>query len=616
MKMNGVYKGTINQTTGGVSWTSTLWGFTGATQIDVAENNPNKIVIFGKRGTEYLQRTYYSINGGTTWTPLFYFTIGIRSIKIDPQQNSKVWLATSGQGVVTFDRLGTADNPEPWIVSENTTVNYHVYHDRDIIVQNGATLTIDGSAGGTIFFEMGPNRTITVEEGGRIVCENVTFGGPLGNWYGIQLSNTLACSFTNCTFNNAATPIVIDNHCNSAYSVYQKAITNCIFTLPNLNGATCVSAYEVANLNIHSNTFSLPDNESVNGIYIENTVGSPGAGPGGAPPALAIQYNSFSNGGTQISINCLSAGLTNFQINGNTFNKTNGSTTTVGMIANTIAGNFKQNIFTYNTFDKNLELLNCNLKVYGNKLKGDANVNMDMNVNSTAQLAPVITPDGSYVWYGGGNQLEMANPNFTTAGNVTFTEGCTLLGDRGRNCFTLQYTQENFHIAGTVQCTGFEPYYVRNNYWNTSVPLVSILCGGSPMTIDYSPTNYCPLEEEFDNITTGYQVTDLGNGVYDTDIITSTPGGSGYASGNEDKVLYANALTKKSARNYAGAITDLKNLLSTQDSSKLLLPALDELFINYKFSDSIRNQNTTNMLFGELKSFIEARMQQHSSKPA
>lgn len=612
---SGLFISTINPASNPptASWQS-IGNFISAEHVEVYNG---KYSVYGRRTGDKENQIYKSLDNGTTWTripqgfalPLFAV---VNSLRIRPTDGS-LWIATSGQGTFIYKQFMQPEGPQDIYITVNTTYNYSMYFTGNIYVQNGATLTLENGQ-----MDFIKDAKIEVQQGSSIICNNVTFGCPLGTWQGITMLSAANSSFTACTFNNAVNPIKIDNSQAAGYSTYRKSVINCVFNMPSVTGTSyCIVGYETENLNVYGCTFQMTGNQSAQGIYIENMVGSSGgaAGPMGPAPSLAIQFSNFYNGGTQINLNCLSAGITNTHINSNSFNKTL-SGYTVGLYANNIAGNFKYNKFTSTSFDKEVVLFNCNLKMFANSLIGTKNSNLEMDVNTTAQLSPLILENGTYIWYGGENKLEMLNTNPSTAGNVSFTEGCTFMGDKGRNCFTLSYTQNNNHVSGYVQCSGFEPYYLRNNYWNTGSPLANIQCQGSPMQIDYLPTINCPIEEDLMGIITGYQVTDLGNGVYDTVFITSTPGGSGNASGNEDRALFGSAMSKKSIRDYQGAITDLKNLLTTQDSSKLLLPAIDELFINYKLSDTTRNQNNTNALFGELKSYIEARMQQYSSKPS
>jgi len=83
---------------------------------------------------------------------------------------------------------------------------------------------------------------------------------------------------------------------------------------------------------------------------------------------------------------------------------------------------------------------------------------------------------------------------------------------------------------------------------------------------------------------------------------------------NEDRLLYLQVLQKKRNRDFAGSANDAKYLIDHYDSSKYFLAALDELYLAYKYSDTVRNQSATNVLFGSLKTYLEQKIQQYSSR--
>jgi hypothetical protein len=590
MKNNGVYKGTINQTTGTVSWTAGLWGFSGATQIDVAEGNPNKIVVFGKRGNEYLQRTYFSINGGTDWTPLYYFTIGIRSIKIDPLQNSKVWLATSGQGVVTFDRLGTADNPEPWIVSENTTVNYHVYHDRDIIVQNGATLTLDGS-GGTVLFDMGPNRKIEVQAGSRIIANNVTFSGPMGNWQGIYITNhSSTITFTNCTFSNAENPINIYNNEQTAY--YNCNISGNTFNVP--GSGTGVTARNVFNFTFHNNTVYM-SSSSGKGVLLQNYYNAelPDGPNVGELYNIHITNNNFTGGYLQCFLGSYAMYLTPAYVYNNTFTNNSGGWCLVERMMTDVV---KQNSFTTNSPSAAVGLWQSTPKMYGNTIN-NSNIN-SININSSYPLMGPSRVNNQFIWYGGRNNLSAGKDNI-----VMQSTGYPIL-EYGQNSLTIS-NSANYHVYGILPDTS-SAFYCRNNCWNgnNSLPKTHLWNSwNNNIPLIYQNIGYSCNEQGSDQVS---EIIDKGNGYYDT--VYSSADNTGIPPSG-DETAYAQANEFYNNVNYLEAIGQYKSLINSYPLSIYTYNSVSEMFRCYEMLDTSNSQSFKDNLYGDCKTYLENKIQ-------
>lgn len=613
----GIYTGTVNTVNGSISWDNggnSRWNFISGEHLDVVNG---KWAVYGRRSGDNEDQLYKSLDDGNSWSripsgyPLPLFA-RVNALRIRPN-SSELWIATSGQGVFIHRQFQPTDNPAPWIITQNTTINYTDYIDQDIIVTNGAVLTFDGSAG-SFAFDMGPGRKIEVQEGSSINCNNVTFGCPLGLWQGIKLYNAYPCQFTNCNINNAILPVEISNWV-AGYSYYMKRFDNCDFNLLT-NGTYCLSGYEVSNIIVNNCDFNMTGNQNSYGMYF-TTAGDGLGGASGLPmgpaPITIVHSNRFFDGYGDIYINNQLAGFSNYQITGNTFNK-NISGSNFGMFANNIQGNFKYNIFNATSFSNNLVVYNSTLNIFGNRFNANQNNNIVMDVNSNIQAGPVITEDGSVIWYGGQNRFNMYNSS-SSGGNVNFTEGCIFNADKGKNCFMLQVASGNYHVSGALpQPCDDGSYLIRQNNWNTG-PNFNITCGGSPYTVDHSISYTCPIEEElFDGTPSGYQVTDLGNGFYDTVYITTGSGSGGKTSEYPDKVLFASALFKKSNKDYNGAINNLKELISNHDSSKFLLPAIDHLFNCYRLSDTIQNQNIINTLYTDFNGYISEKMQQYSNR--
>jgi len=618
----GVYTGTVNTTNGSISWDNSgnsRWNFISAEHLDVLNG---KWAVYGRRSGDNEDQLYKSLNDGNSWTripegftlPLF---AKVNALRIKPNSN-ELWIATSGQGVFIYRQFQPADNPAPWIITENTTVNYTDYNDRDIIVRNGARLTLQGSAGNNLQWDMGPERSITVEEGSSIIAEYVNFNSPLGKWLGVSITSGVGSTFFNCNFTNTVNPITITNP-NFDYSFYPKVISNCSFTLP---GGSNYAIYcsDVSSCKIEYNVFNLTGSSTATGIKFENVAsslgGAGGSGGGDLPaPVLAITNNSFNGGAMDISLLGLGSSLTYFYMAYNVFQGTSGNNG-YGLWARRISGKFKSNTFTSNNYLNAVQLLDCSIDMYSNTLtsqpSGGQSTNITLDENSSALLAPVIDGNGDYYWYGGYNNITMNNGSGSSScANITFTSGASLMGDLGRNCFTLGFVSNNNNITGELTSCG-RSYQITKNGWNNG-PTFDIVCDGSPVTVDYTPTITCATPSELSASITGYQVNDLGQGVYDTVLITSEPGGSGTGSELSDGALYASILRKVYLKDYSGSIADAKDMINTRPESEYLLSSLDELYLAYQKTDSTGNQSNTNSLFGELKEYLEQKMGQYEN---
>jgi hypothetical protein len=169
-------------------------------------------------------------------------------------------------------------------------------------------------------------------------------------------------------------------------------------------------------------------------------------------------------------------------------------------------------------------------------------------------------------------------------------------------------------------------YNAVRNLWNTEPPLINVLCDGIPLSFTYIPTSSECLNSPPAELTVlGTSIANMGNGIYDTVLITTNygSGGEGGFSGdmkskelnsppviNPDKILYSQALLKKRQKDYSGSISACKNIINNYDSSKYLVNALDILFTSYQYIDTISGNNQQ---FTSLKEYLTQKMQQYQN---
>jgi hypothetical protein len=245
--------------------------------------------------------------------------------------------------------------------------------------------------------------------------------------------------------------------------------------------------------------------------------------------------------------------------------------------------------------------------VYSNIFKSTFN-SLDLQSGSIAQIAPVFN-GSQWVWYGGYNLFT------ADAGScIYFSSGSNpITSPNGKNCF---YTlgQPHYKITGVWCSSKFPDYNSYDNYWSPSPPVFNIICNGNPVTVNYNPAlSICPTREYGD-----FTISDAGNGVIDTLFTTSAGEGGSVSSSSKksssnDAVLFYQSVSMRKQGNFSGAILKNKELINNHDTSRYFYSALNELYMNSLESDTIDNQNITNGLFNELKSYLAQKMQQYQT---
>lgn len=370
---SGLFKATITPESNPptASWQN-IGNFISAEHVDVYNG---KWAVYGRRTGDKENQIYKSLDNGVSWSripqgfPLPLFAV-VNSLRIRPTDGS-LWISTSGQGTFVYKQFMQPEGPQDIYITENTTYSFPMYFSGNIFVQNGAILTLENAQ--MDFIE---NAKIEVQEGSSVVCNNVTFGCPLGNWQGIQMYNASNCYFTSCTFNNSSNPVIIYNS-RSEYSSHYKFFYGNTFNIPEGSPGTAIYAGELSNINVFDNTFNLGANSTAQGIEIENTVSGEAAGSLAPISHLDIQYNDFNLGGIHMNFNCQLAGLTEFYIYTNTHNGTyNGNG--MALWGRKISGTFKNNYFSNTQFSTPILLSESNLNIFNNNIQGSAGTDISV----------------------------------------------------------------------------------------------------------------------------------------------------------------------------------------------------------------------------------------------
>jgi hypothetical protein len=228
------------------------------------------------------------------------------------------------------------------IIDSSATINWnpnafmHIYQNSEIafclnnnIVNNGghievdrfgtfkvcdnSTLTFDGAGtylklNPNAIVQLGQNAKIEFKNGAYINADGAIFSGiNSAVWSGIVLENSGADAITNCTFNNANTPIKITNTVSSgAYS--NKILKNNHFNYPASN---CVFGENIKVLLFEGNTINM--NSSNIGLLIKNYYQIlPEHESQSSFDNVIIKNNVFNNGGISMALACYTSGYTHF----------------------------------------------------------------------------------------------------------------------------------------------------------------------------------------------------------------------------------------------------------------------------------------------------------------
>lgn len=490
------------------------------------------------------------------------------------------------------------------ILDSNSSIT--LYDNSSITIGSNCKIIFDGAGS---FLKADPGTSIKFGEGASIEFRNgayleaegctFTSMNPTDIWNGVILDGAgPETSIQNCIFENASTSInVTGTICNIYHNTINVPVS--------VSGATGIEATNETNITIRENTIELGSNTTARGIYFFNYDGDGLPGGGGSSSYSLNLINNFINGGAYpVTIDCLTSSQLPFLIKANQITPASGILS-YGIFAYNITGDIKFNNFVNISSSNALTLQQCNVNMYENFLQS-GNTSINLQSFTTAQMSPIQNEFGQWVWYGGLNGVTS-----DLAYCMDFGYGSNpILSPRGTNCFTTN-TQPNYHINGEY-CNGFS-FTVCDNYWSQIPPSFNVNCGLQQVSVNYTPY-YTECPASIGDIV-GSQIEDIGGGLYDT-VYISAGGGEGGSYSTKTTVTgnahYFQAITKRKQGDFAGAIDKCKELINGYDTSRYFLSSLSELYRNYLESDTIRNQNITNGLFNNLKTYLEQRIGQYS----
>jgi len=163
----------------------------------------------------------------------------------------------------------------------------------------------------------------------------------------------------------------------------------------------------------------------------------------------------------------------------------------------------------------------------------------------------------------------------------------------------------SYHLFGSLPPNEVSLYNTIQNCWlvnDNEIPKISLFIPSDtliPIGYSYQPTSCIPDDYS------GSQIADQGFGIFDT-IKVSNYDSTGILSG--DETLLSQAGQSFAEKNYPEAIINYKALIDNFPASSSIYFAQDELYNCYFNLDTSSNQNTTDVLYGDLKQFLETKI--------
>ncbi|MFA5403806.1 MAG: T9SS type A sorting domain-containing protein [Ignavibacteria bacterium] len=486
-------------------------------------------------------------------------------------------------------------------------------------------IVISGSNGkfisgtGSVFEILGYDLGIKIENNATVDIDGTIFQPSNINtiWWGLELDAPGTTSIKNCEFNNFETGIY-----TNANGINHLIISDNIFNFRTGEAIVGIKVEQTSYVVIQNNTFIFPTtniDDNNTGIRIINNANSENdnnqLGPNN--PIISVVNNTFSEGMFHIVAVGLSDNLINVYVADN--HHTNGLR---NMAFGSASGQIKNNdinssveLSEYNSYciyveGGNPNFLNNTINSYNNNLK--------FSDYSNPSLGPITNSENQFLWVAGRNILHSTNyyniysPNIYTPGYFNT--------DYGQNWFMLNNNSQYFF--GAYLNTPSSDYYSSNNCWYINSGIVDptnyvwlINTATPPVSMTIHPESQPPYSGcySWDYQIIDRIITDRGNGIYDTILVTQA---NNNPPSSEDVALYGTGVKNQKLKNYSSAIINFKNLVNTYPNSKYLEKTIFNLYECYVSSDTNHNQGWRNTIFGDIKSFLESKIQQYENNEA
>ena len=480
-------------------------------------------------------------------------------------------------------------------INDNITFTNNYKYGLHITGQDAKFISGNNSVLNSVFEDI-----LYLENGATIEANGTIFqSSNSGIWWGISLDNPKIVNINFCTFNNAVTAISINNS-----NINGVLISNNTFNIPLDYINVGILIENGRNITILKNIFTLPVYDgSVNNTAIQIINGANSEEDNNLAPWFNINIldNEFYDGMFHIVAGGIADNLAPINILRNNFHN---GLRNISLIYS--CGNISENTIISSTGYENDHpyciYLEGGFPNFLNNTIQSINNNFDFNTSCFPNLAPLRISENQYLWKGGKNKLTTYNHNNIWAPDQN-SPGY-FYTDYGKNEFNIS-SSNSWHMYGYLSDNGPACYESNGNCWNgnNGYPKELLLhSDNSEYPFCYDPQIDCNFDEQIvDNI-----ISNLGNGIYDTILISQS---NSNLPINNDEALFATGVKNSELKNYSTAILNFKNLINSYPESKYIGSSVSYLYKNNVLSDTNHTQNWRNILFGDLKNYLENKIQ-------
>ncbi len=505
---------------------------------------------------------------------------------------------------IKYSGANTKENNELWFIGNEFKImdgiTYTINSPNQYMVVSGGGKFISGIGSEVIFPE---NYKLNITGFSSIEANGTTFksDNALVYWNSISIDHPGNSMIIGCTFLNAIIPIYITNNIQSSFNIKNNTFHN--------NLSRCIQADQVYYLNVIGNHFYLNNYQSqqqiYDGIVIANFANSEEDNNSAPIDGYKINIvgNDFHGGTYHILIN--STELLPVYISNNNFLDCVSNLNLVNTVGN-ISDNMINNTLLYEESNGCINLYGGSPDFLRNIITG-RNHNFNLNGYANPNFAPVQL-DNQFIWVGGFNQLQSTDNYNIFAPD--YGSPSYFYTDYGKNDFILE-NLDKYHLFGFLN-TKETVYKSRGNCWYLAsagnIPMYVLWNLEQPnpqlMTLlSVGPPSDCVAwdDQNVDRI-----IAVRGNGIFDTVLISQS---NTITPPSNDESLYALGVKSKLLKNYSSAILSIKNLINTYPDSKHLERSIYKLYECYVLSDTNHNQGWRNVIFGDMKNYLEDKIQ-------
>ncbi len=289
-----------------------------------------------------------------------------------------------------------------------------------------------------------------------------------------------------------------------------------------------------------------------------------------------------------------------YYIKSNNFNSAN----LIGLIGMKISGTIKDNYTSSFNTQMGIHLINSSPNLYQNTI-ASKNVALHLVGHCYPNLAPYFY-NNQAIWTGGKNRLSSQfndNIQLASPGNVY-----TNFGENRFHVFDT--TNSSYHIYGWVD-TSVTSYNAINNCWYPDGIAKIYLRRNGTTTPIQTITGITTIDCAHEIDPNGWEIDYLGNGIYDSVKMSMD---------NSGQIPSAEEILKEQGNQYLensffmDAISTYKNLIDNYPNYYYLPKTAIQLYSCYEYLDISPLQSQRNILYGNLKIYLEAKLNSNDYK--